>query len=37
MTCEILVPQPRIEPIPSVVEALSLNYWIAREVPVELI
>ena len=33
MTCRILVLQPGIEPMPSTVEALSLNCWTAREVP----
>ena len=37
MACEILVPQPRIEPMPPVVEVQSLNHWIAREIPVQLI
>ena len=31
--CGILVPQPRIEPMPPAVEAQSLNHWTAREVP----
>ena len=29
----ILVPPPGIKPVPCAVEARSLNYWIAREVP----
>ena len=29
----ILVPQARIEPLPPVVEAQSLNHWTTREVP----
>ena len=29
----ILVPQPGIEPGPLAVDALSLNYWTAREFP----
>ena len=29
----ILVPQPRIEPKPPALEALSLNHWITKEVP----
>ena len=29
----ILVPQARIEPLPPVAEAQSLNYWTTREVP----
>ena len=31
--CEILVPQPGIEPRPSAVKALSPNPWTAREFP----
>ena len=31
--CGILVPWPGIEPAPPAVEAWSLNYWTAREVP----
>ena len=31
--CRILVPRAGIEPTPSPVEAQSLNYWTAREVP----
>ena len=31
--CGILVPRPRIEPLPPVMEAKSLNNWTAREVP----
>ena len=31
--CGILVSLPGIEPMPTAVEAVSLNYWIAREVP----
>ena len=31
--CGTLVPRPGIEPIPSAVEAQSLNYWTAREAP----
>ena len=31
--CGILVPGPGIEPEPFVLEARSLNYWTAREVP----
>ena len=30
----ILVPQPRIKPVPPALEARSLNHWTAREVPV---
>ena len=33
MACGILVPQPGIEPTPPELEASSLNYWTAREVP----
>ena len=33
MTCEILVPQPGIKPMPPTMEAWCLNHWIAREVP----
>ena len=29
----ILVPRPAIEPIPTVLEAWSLNHWTTREVP----
>ena len=29
----ILVPPPGIKPVPCAMEARSLNYWIAREVP----
>ena len=29
----ILVPQPGMEPTPPAVEAWSVNYWTAREVP----
>ena len=28
-----LVPQPGFEPVPTAVEALSLNHWTTREVP----
>ena len=31
--CAILVLQPGIELVPPTVEAQSLNYWTAREVP----
>jgi len=31
--CEILVPWPRIEPMPPAVEARSLNHWTSREAP----
>ena len=31
--CEILVPQPGIEPTPPALEAQSLNHWTTREVP----
>ena len=27
MTCGIFIPQPVIEPMPPVVEALSFNHW----------
>ena len=33
VACGILVPQPRIEPVPPAVEARRLNHWTAREVP----
>ena len=33
MACGILVPWPRIEPVPLAVEARSLNHWTTREVP----
>ena len=36
VACRILVPQPGIEPSPPAVEAQSLNYWTAREVPNKL-
>ena len=32
--CRILVPQPGIKPMPSAVEAQSLNHWTIREVPI---
>ena len=31
--CEILVPQPSIEPTAPALEAQSLSHWTAREVP----
>ena len=31
--CGILVPKPGNKPVPSAVEAWSLNQWTAREVP----
>ena len=31
MACEILIPQPGIEPTPPTVETWSPNHWIARE------
>ena len=31
--CGILVPRPGITPAPPALEAQSLNYWTAREVP----
>ena len=31
--CGILVSLPGIEPMPTSVEAVSLNHWVAREVP----
>ena len=31
--CGILVPQPGIKPLPSVVEARNPNHWISREFP----
>ena len=34
LACGILVPPPGIEPMPTAVEAWSLNHWTAREVPV---
>ena len=33
VACEILVPQPAIEPLPPASGAQSLNHWTAREVP----
>ena len=35
--CEILVPQPGIEPGPPALGAWSLNHWSAREVPAEFL
>ena len=32
--CKILVPWPRIKPVPHTVEAQSLNHWTVREIPV---
>ena len=34
MACGILVPRPGLEPVPPAMEALGLNHWAAREVPV---
>ena len=31
--CEVLVPQPKIEPAPPALEAWSLNHWATRETP----
>ena len=31
--CDILVPQPGIEPVPPALEAWSLNHWTTKEVP----
>ena len=31
--CDILAPQPGMEPRPPALEAWSPNYWTAREVP----
>ena len=31
--CEILAPQPGIEPEPPALEVQSLNHWTTREVP----
>ena len=33
MTCEILVPQPGIEPVPPAVQVWNPNHWTPREVP----
>ena len=33
VSLRILVPQPGIKPVPSAIEAQSLNYWTAREAP----
>ena len=33
MACEILIPQPEMEPMPSAVETWSLNHWTTSEVP----
>ena len=35
--CGILVPRAGIKPVPSALEAQSLNHWSAREVPVPYI
>ena len=35
MLCWISVPPPGIEPMAPVLETWSLNYWTAREVPIE--
>ena len=32
MACAILAPHPGMEPLPSVVEAWTLNQWTTREV-----
>ena len=37
MACGMLVPQPQIELTHSAVEVQSLNHWIAREVPWEIL
>ena len=37
MACGILVPQPQIKLTHSAVEVQSLNHWIAREVPWEIL
>ena len=31
--CRILVPQPRIEPMPTKLRAQCLNHWTVKEVP----
>ena len=33
MALKILVPQPGMEPVPTVWKAWSLNHWTTREVP----
>ena len=33
MACGVLVPQPRIKPVPSAVEAQSPNHWTTRRAP----
>ena len=33
IACVILDPQPEMEPVPPALEAWSLKYWTAREVP----
>ena len=33
MACGILVPQPGIKPVPTTVQAQSLNHWTTQEVP----
>ena len=33
MTCETLVPQPGIKPVPPAMEAWSLNQWTTKEIP----
>ena len=32
VACKLLVPRPRVEPVPPAVEARRLNHWTAREV-----
>ena len=34
--CKTLVPQPRVEPGPPLVEAQSLNHWPSREFPIQM-
>ena len=33
VACRILIPLPGIKPVPSAVEAWSLNHWTTREAP----
>ena len=37
MACQILVPQPGIEPVSPAVETWSPNHWTTREFPVFLL
>ena len=37
MACRVFLSQPGVEPVPHEAEALSLNQWTAREVPLSLL